>query len=118
MPLIIGIPQLMLNLFVITCIVVIVKDCSIGHKAAFIFIANLAVADTVIAMIEFGSSYLDTYFNNPIQSDLEIDMIMGLSEEQEENKVAREYCCRIQVGLWVFGILLTMTCTFVITFDR
>ena len=104
---------------------------------------NLAAADTVVVFVEFAGAYLNKLIMKlPVENSIDLDS--GSEKEMEtmvtRYRVTKTECnlssvlklrlsltlfhhirisaCKINVGLWMFGVLNTMACTFVITIDR
>ncbi|XP_059080318.1 uncharacterized protein LOC131878384 [Tigriopus californicus] len=136
MPIIIGVPQLLLNLYVFISVILVTcqrpgcsrnrpskrnggkipTHISSSHKAAFIFIANLAAADMLMVVVELCVAYLQftTHYGKGYQGILELN----LDDISHEFAQSRRIACNWQVGLWMFAIAHTLACSLLITVDR
>eukprot|EP00095_Tigriopus_kingsejongensis_P001295 maker-scaffold1142_size59991-snap-gene-0.15 protein:Tk01295 transcript:maker-scaffold1142_size59991-snap-gene-0.15-mRNA-1 annotation:"beta-3 adrenergic receptor isoform x1" len=87
---------------------------AVSHKPAFIFIANLAAADMLMVVVEMVVVYLQhsTHYTHGNLIELNLD---DISHDFAES---RRLACQWQVGLWIFAICHTLTCSLVITIDR
>lgn len=89
---------------------------SSSHKAAFIFIANLAAADMLMVVVELCVAYLQ--FITHYATGSEIALELNLDDISYELVQSRRRACNWQVGLWMFSIAHTLGCSLLITVDR
>lgn len=100
MPYVEGIPQFFLNSVVLLSISVILNSGRCLEKPAFVFIANLAVSDLMMCLIQI------------------ITLIMRQRLQYCESRVCRLQNCQIQLSLWTFSLSKSLFCTILITVDR
>ena len=95
-------------------------SCSFSsHKPAFIFIANLAAADILLVFVEILAAWLQTVVHDSEILLQEYDMDLTTNQQQDDDVVERrKTSCRLQIGLWIFGVAHTLTATLMLTIDR
>ncbi|XP_059080483.1 uncharacterized protein LOC131878508 isoform X2 [Tigriopus californicus] len=86
MPYVEGIPQFVLNSVVLLSISVILNSGRCLEKPAFVFIANLAVSDLVMCLIQI------------------ITLLLRLQLQLCESRICRLQNCQIQLSLWTFSL--------------
>jgi len=88
------------------------------HRAAFIFIANMALADMVIVIVEIADVALKQMKDNVITATFKsIEKEDQLEQFQAlDDRIIID--CRIQIVLWTFAISASMCASVAITVDR
>ena len=78
------------------------------HRAAFIFIGNMAMADFLLVPISIVILQIELHTRRRLNTD-----------DQDENLDAEiRRSCRLQVIMWVFFMSVSLFSTVIITIDR
>ena len=92
------IPQTLLNLLVIISTLTTIYQSRINCKPVFIFILNQAVADFALAIV--------------------VVVVINLRYQPGDDIRNTHRKCHIQIGVWLWIVLISMTSTGILTLDR
>ena len=87
------------------------------HRAAFIFIANMATADLVMVLVEVTVVILEKRLQRNIEETLLHANEFKLEELTSLDLLIRSHC-KAQVVAWCFSISATLMSSIVLTIDR